>query len=93
MIATGFKDSDIRRRQAEMQSGYVVSSFVEEPEPEYRPEPVRPPIVMEEATPRAMAASHTEGVAVDTLRDAMIANFEKEDLDVPAFLRKRTEIS
>jgi len=66
---------------------------VEEPEPEYRPEPVRPPIVMEEATPRAMAASHTEGVAVDTLRDAMIANFEKEDLDVPAFLRKRTEIS
>src|SRR6267142_1512731 len=93
VIATGFKDSDIRRRQAEMQSGYVVSSFVEEPEPEYRPEPVRPPIVMEEATPRAMAASHTEGVAVDTLRDAMIANFEKEDLDVPAFLRKRTEIS
>ena len=49
-------------------------------------------IVMEEAP--VMAAAHTEGVAVDTLRDAMIANFEKEDLDVPAFLRKRTrEIS
>ena len=93
VIATGFKDSDIRRRQAEMQSGYVVSSFAEEPEPEYRPEPVRPPIVMEEAAPRQMAAPRTEGVAVDTLRDAMIANFEKEDLDVPAFLRKRTEIS
>src|ERR1700688_1669692 len=46
VIATGFKDSDIRRRQAEMQSGYVVSSFAEEPEPEDRPEPVRPPIVM-----------------------------------------------
>jgi hypothetical protein len=40
-----------------------------------------------------MAAPHTEGVAVNTLRDAMIANFEQEDLDVPAFLRKRTEIS
>jgi cell division protein FtsZ len=93
VIATGFKDSDIRRRQAEMQSGYVVSSFNEEPEPKYEPEPPRPPIVMEEAAPRVMAASHTEGVAVDTLRDAMIANFEKEDLDVPAFLRKRTEIS
>jgi cell division protein FtsZ len=93
VIATGFRDSDIRRRQAEMQSGYVVSSFTEEPEPEYRPEPARPPIVMEEAAPRQMAATHTEGVAVDTLRDAMIANFEKEDLDVPAFLRKRTEIS
>src|SRR6202795_1018587 len=43
VIATGFRDSDQRHRQAEMQSGYVVSSFVEEPEPEYRPEPVRPP--------------------------------------------------
>jgi cell division protein FtsZ len=93
VIATGFKDSDIRRRQAEIQSGYVVSSFPEEPEPEYRPEPVRSPILMEEAPARQTAATHTEGVAVDTLRDAMIANFEKEDLDVPAFLRKRTEIS
>ncbi len=93
VIATGFKDSDIRRRQAEIQSGYVVSSFPEEPEPEYRPEPVRTPILMEEAPARQTAGTHTEGVAVDTLRDAMIANFEKEDLDVPAFLRKRTEIS
>ena len=32
-----------------------------------------------------------KAIAVDTLRDAMIANFEKEDLDVPAFLRKRTK--
>jgi hypothetical protein len=93
VIATGFRDSDIRRRQAEMQTGYVVSSFVGEPEPEYRPEPARPPIVMEEAPSRPMATPRSEGVAVDTLRDAMIANFEKEDLDVPAFLRKRTEIS
>ena len=93
VIATGFKDSDIRRRQAEMQSGFAVSSYVAEPEPEYRPEPVRPPIVMEEAPSRQVSAPHNEGVAVDTLRDAMIANFEKEDLDVPAFLRKRTEIT
>ena len=48
---------------------------------------------MEEAAVPANGCAHTEGVAVDTLRDAMIANFEKEDLDVPAFLRKRTEIS
>jgi cell division protein FtsZ len=94
VIATGFKDSDIRRRQAESRTGFVSSSFSEEEvEPEYHPEPVRPPIVMEEAPSRQMAAPHTEGVAVDTLRDAMIANFEKEDLDVPAFLRKRTEIT
>jgi len=94
VIATGFKDSDIRRRQAESRTGFVSSSFSEEEvEPEYHPEPVRPPIVMEEVPSRQMAAPHTEGVAVDTLRDAMIANFEKEDLDVPAFLRKRTEIT
>src|SRR5450432_725112 len=93
VIATGFKDSDIRRCQAEIQAGFVTSSFVGEPEPEYRPEPPRPPILMEEAPSRPMAAPRSEGVAVDTLRDAMIANFEKEDLDVPAFLRKRTEIS
>jgi hypothetical protein len=76
-----------------MQSGFAVSSYVSEPEPEYRPEPVRPPIVMEEAPSRHMAAPQNEGVAVDTLRDALIAYFEKEDLDVPAFLRKRTEIT
>jgi cell division protein FtsZ len=94
VIATGFKDSDIRRRQAESRTGFVSSSFSEEEvESEYHPEPVRPPIVMEEVPLRQMAAPHTEGVAVDTLRDAMIANFEKEDLDVPAFLRKRTEIT
>jgi cell division protein FtsZ len=94
VIATGFKDSDIRRRQAETRAGFSFPTFVqEEAEPEFEPEPVRPPIVMEEAPSRQMAAPHNEGVAVDTLRDAMIANFEKEDLDVPAFLRKRAEMS
>ena len=93
VIATGFKDSDIRRRQADSRTGFVASSFVEEAEPEFEPEPARPPLVMEEAPSRQVSAPHSEAVAVDTLRDAMIANFEKEDLDVPAFLRKRTEIS
>jgi cell division protein FtsZ len=37
VIATGFKDSDIRRRQAEMQTGFVSSSFVEEQEPSTGP--------------------------------------------------------
>jgi hypothetical protein len=48
---------------------------------------------MEQQPPPRHAAAPKEGIAVDTLRDAMIANFEKEDLDVPAFLRKRSEIS
>ena len=29
---------------------------------------------------------------VDTMRNAMIANFEQADLDVPAFLRKRGDV-
>src|SRR6201982_4081116 len=34
VIATGFKDSDIRRRQAEARTGFVVSSPMREPDPE-----------------------------------------------------------
>ena len=94
VIATGFKDSDLRRRQAESRTGFLISSDVSEPETDYMPEPMPPPMVMEEHSPaRQIAVQPTERIAVDTLRDAMIANFEKEDLDVPAFLRKRGEIS
>ena len=94
VIATGFKDSDIRRRQAENRTGFVISPELPDPEPEYRPEPTPRPMVMEQHEPvRHSGPPAGEGIAVDTLRDAMIANFEKEDLDVPAFLRKRTEIS
>jgi len=91
VIATGFNDSDLRRRQAETRTGFVVSSERPEPEPDFEPE--APPVVMEQHQPTRHVPAPTEGIAVDTLRDAMIANFEKEDLDVPAFLRKRGEIS
>jgi len=40
VIATGFKDSDIRRRQAENRTGFVVSP---EPEPDPDFEPEAPP--------------------------------------------------
>src|SRR6266849_4249596 len=91
VIATGFKDSDMRRRQAETRTGFVVSSERREPEPDFEPE--APPMVMEQHEPVRHTAAPTPAIAVDTLRDAMIANFEKEDLDVPAFLRKRGEVS
>ena len=39
----------------------------------------------------ARTAGAGEVVSLDTMRNAMIANFEQEDLDVPAFLRKRGE--
>src|SRR3954447_88701 len=60
VIATGFKDSDIRRRQAELQAGFNASPYVvHDPEPEFEPEPPRPPIVMEEAPSRQMSAPQT----------------------------------
>jgi cell division protein FtsZ len=47
---------------------------------------------MEESTPVAMAHASPEVISLDTMRSAMVANFEQQDLDVPAFLRKRGEV-
>ena len=33
-----------------------------------------------------------EVISLDGMRSAMVANFEQDDLDVPAFLRKRGEV-
>jgi cell division protein FtsZ len=59
------------------------------------PEPM-PEMMMEEplrtmdSTPLTHAAG--EVISLDTMRSAMVANFEQDDLDVPAFLRKRGEV-
>src|SRR5271166_4915780 len=42
-----------------------------------------------EASP--VAAHAGEVISLDSMRSAMVANFEQDDLDVPAFLRKRGE--
>jgi hypothetical protein len=47
---------------------------------------------MEESSPVAMAHASPEVISLDTMRSAMVANFEQQDLDVPAFLRKRGEV-
>src|SRR5438046_3106969 len=88
VIATGFKDSDIRRRQQESRAGFAASRDFFEPETESEPTPPR--MVMEQA---ATQAASTDMVAVDAVRNAVVANFEKQDLDVPAFLRKRGEVN
>jgi hypothetical protein len=62
-----------------------------QPEPEFDPEPPPPSMVMEQSAPHAGAVSTSESISVDSMRNAMIANFEQADLDVPAFLRKRSE--
>jgi len=94
VIATGFKEGDRpRRRREDVHSSFVVSHREDyrEPDPDFDSTPP-PPMVMESAPAPAMAAPPPEPVPLDAVRTAMIANFEQqEDLDVPAFLRKRSE--
>jgi cell division protein FtsZ len=64
-------------------------------EPTPFPEPM-PDLTMDEPrmtelSPVAMDHSG-EVISLNTMRSAMVANFEQDDLDVPAFLRKRGEV-
>jgi cell division protein FtsZ len=86
VIATGFRDGEImsmRRRE----TGFTKIiprepvDFRMEQEPE--PMPVSMPPV--EVPPAQV-------VALENARTMVAANFEKDDLDVPAFLRKRTDV-
>ena len=45
-----------------------------------------------ESAPVAIGHAGAEVISLDAMRNAMVANFEQEDLDVPAFLRKRGEV-
>jgi cell division protein FtsZ len=47
---------------------------------------------MAEVSPVAMAHAGGELVSLDSMRSAMVAHFEQDDLDIPAFLRKRGEV-
>jgi hypothetical protein len=52
------------------------------------------PFVEEVPMPAAPAVEHVAAdvISLDTMRSAMVSNFEQNDLDVPAFLRKRNEL-
>ena len=95
VIATGFKDSDVRRRRME-HSTYSTENFSAfesepelEPEPESDPLPPPPPMVMESV----QTETRTEPAPseLDVMRNAMIAKLDQGDLDLPTFLRKRCE--
>ena len=96
VIATGFKDGDgIRRRRTETLSQFT-GSRMHEAEDDFakiEPESPEPPMVMEQAAAEPEAAA-SEVISLDSMRGAMIANvnYEPEDLDVPAFLRKRNDV-
>ncbi|MGO8984143.1 MAG: cell division protein FtsZ [Terriglobales bacterium] len=119
VIATGFKESDVRRTRrhegldrnydpviisrepSRDGSRHVSRQCFEEPEtvaeiePIFEPEPE--PSFEPDATPAVFqssetpAASHAEVIPLDAMRSSA-PNYQAEDLDVPAFLRKRSEV-
>ena len=111
VIATGFKEGDIRRsRRHENYDPVIMSREVsrhishqrdrfDEPETLAEPEPVfeREPAFEPEPAPVAFQdsapgnASHGEVISLDAMRSAA-PTYQAEDLDVPAFLRKRSEV-
>jgi hypothetical protein len=66
------------------------SDAIDRREPEATPEK-ESPLIMESASV-AVAHPSPEVISLDTMRGALAANFEQDNLDVPAFLRKRSEV-
>ena len=108
VIATGFRTvshthTHPHQRPAEVHHSFAAShdDAMDFPEPvgaaQFSPaEPAFPESeLMEEARVEVShVAAHTGGevISLDSMRSAMVANFEQDDLDVPAFLRKRGEV-
>ena len=69
----------------------------DEPEPVAEPEPVFVPESAFEPDPAPVAfrepgnGSHSEVISLDAMRSAP-PSYQAEDLDVPAFLRKRNDV-
>ena len=56
------------------------------------PQPTPTLLVDEPTMAESAPVATAEVISLDAMRNAMVANFEQEDLDVPAFLRKRGEV-
>ncbi len=112
VIATGFKEADMRRNRHHENFDPVIVSRetsrhgsrqndpfhdpepVAEPEPFYEPEPTfepdPSPVSFQESS--LVNASHAaEVISLDAMRSGA-PSYQVEDLDVPAFLRKRSEV-
>ncbi|HSS99702.1 MAG TPA: hypothetical protein VLK33_21860, partial [Terriglobales bacterium] len=69
-----------------------ISPRVENDFPEAEMDDTAPPMIMEEEVGDSMSApTPVEVIPMSNVREAMVANYEQNDLDVPAFLRKRNE--
>jgi cell division protein FtsZ len=104
VIATGFREVLRAQRVPEIQTfASSHSHAMDFPEalgpaqsaaPEFS-EPVTDFVMDEprlEESSVAMSSVGAEVISLDAMRNAMVANFEQEDLDVPAFLRKRADV-
>ena len=105
VIATGFKESEINRLRRNQTCDPVIvprlrdhSRVPAEPEPVFEPafepafEPDPAPVAFREPGPApAMNLPQTEVIALDSMRAAS-PGYTPEDLDVPAFMRKRNEV-
>jgi cell division protein FtsZ len=67
----------------------VMSSL---PEPVITQRVVEEPSFSAEAAPMGLAGNGREAISLDAMRNAMVSNFEQDDLDLPAFLRRRGEV-
>jgi hypothetical protein len=106
VIATGFREIPVaRHRTHEVRTSFAAAheeamEFPEalerhEPMPEPEPAPVMAmdeTAYADEAAPTPAAQDRADVISLDTMRSAMVSNFEQNDLDVPAFLRKRNEV-
>ncbi|MBI1740104.1 MAG: cell division protein FtsZ [Acidobacteriales bacterium] len=98
VIATGFKESEMRRpRRHEASDPVIVSRHHErfqvpepmiEPEPAFEPDPA--PMAFQAAA-AAPSQAHAEVISLDGMRSSA-PSYTPEDLDVPAFLRKRSDV-
>ena len=104
VIATGFREEDRPRRRTES-TGFTVHSGADDFDSEPS---TRNMVMESDDSPSGFSSGTSGGSSaagsglgavssapsseVDTMRNAMIANFEQADLDVPAFLRKRGDV-
>jgi cell division protein FtsZ len=104
VIATGFREEDRPRRRTES-TGFTVNTGSDDFESDSSPRNMvmesDPTSGFSSGSNGGSSAASGSGLGtvssapsseVDTMRSAMIANFEQADLDVPAFLRKRGDV-
>jgi cell division protein FtsZ len=100
VIATGFREVSRTQHRQEVHHSFAAAHD----DAMDFPDPVGPAqnvaafaesgVKTEEPMPESVGVNRSgaDVISLDTMRSAMVANFEQDDLDVPAFLRKRGEV-